>query len=214
MKRKYPTIQRPWTFNEIELLVELFPDNYTNTICEKLDRNYSSVAYMASRLKLKKSKQFRQTELKRQGERLRTVGIRSQYPKGHIPANKGQKMPEHVYEKCKATMFKKGQNPHNIRPEGHERINVEGYVEIRIRKSKYVLKHRWLWEQKNGKIPEGMIVVFKDRNPKNITIQNLELISKKENMLRNTIHRFPKELTETIRIVNKIKRTIHAKEQN
>lgn len=94
----------------------------------------------------------------------------------------------------------------------HERISKDGYVEIRIRKGKYVLKHRHVWEQANGKVPKGYIVVFKDRNQNNIVVENLELISREENMQRNTIHRFPYELKSTIRLVNKLKRTINEKQ--
>jgi hypothetical protein len=57
-------------------------------------------------------------------------------------------------------------------------------------------------------------VVFKDGNQLNCIIENLECISNAELMQRNTIHRFPAELKSTIRLVNKLKRNINAKEQN
>ena len=35
-----------------------------------------------------------------------------QYKIGDVPFNKGKKMPQHVYERVKHTMFKKGNKPH------------------------------------------------------------------------------------------------------
>ncbi|GEP94481.1 hypothetical protein CCY01nite_07410 [Chitinophaga cymbidii] len=37
--------------------------------------------------------------------------------------------------------------------------------------------NRWAWEQAYGKIPPRTNVVFKDGNPNNLTIDNLELLS-------------------------------------
>ena len=54
------------------------------------------------------------------------------FEKGHVPANKGKKMPAAVYEKSKHTMFRKGHQPNNHREVGSERINVEGYAEIKV----------------------------------------------------------------------------------
>lgn len=196
-----------WTVQEREQLTELFANTHTQQVCNILNRSYSSVALQANLLGLKKSKTF----LQKQATRLLKSGKAYRYPKGNIPANKGKKMPAELFQKCQATMFKKGKVPHNTKYDKHERISVDGYTEIRIAKGKYVLKHRHVWQQLKGEIPKGFIVAFKDGNQQNIKIENLELITRKENMLRNTIHRFPTELKSTIRLVNKLKRTINEK---
>lgn len=204
--------RRFWSEHERKVMIEMFADNYTETVCKILNRSYRSVCSQATLMGLKKSDAFMKMELERQADRLRIVGVKSRYNKGREPENKGKPMSKELYEKCKPTMFKKGNEPHNTNYDGHERISKDGYVEIRIRKGKYVLKHRHVWEQVNGKIPKGFIVVFKDRNHQNIVIENLELISREENMKRNTIHRFPVELKNTIRLVNKLKQTINEKQ--
>lgn len=206
--------RRLWSVQEREIMVKMFPDNYTNDVCKMLNRSYRSVCSQAALMGLKKSESFRAMELTKQGDRLRVVGIKNRYGIGMEPRNKGMPMSKELYEKCKATMFKKGIEPHNTKYDGHERISKDGYIEIRVRKGKYVAKHRHIWEQANGKVPKGYIVVFKYRNPQNICLENLELISRAENMIRNTIHRFPDALQSTIKLVNKLKRNIHAKEQN
>jgi len=204
--------RRFWSDDERKILSEMFADNYTETICKILNRSYRSVCSQATLMGLKKSEAFMKRELERQADRLRIVGVKSRYQKGRKPENKGKPMPKEVYEKVKRTMFKKGHEPHNTNYDGHERLSKDGYIEIRIRKGRYVLKHRHVWEQANGKVPKGYIVVFKNRDPKNIVLENLELISREENMQRNTIHRFPTELKSTIRLVKKLKRTINEKQ--
>lgn len=113
-------------------------------------------------------------------------GVNTTFKKKHIPANKGKKMSAEQYEKCKGTMFKKGHGPQNYRPVGSERINVDGYIEIKVKDpGTWKLKHRVIWEQHNGKIKNGMIVIFRDNNPLNCAIDNLMLISKGENIKMN-----------------------------
>ena len=204
--------RRLWTDNECEIMTNMFPNNYTIDICKILNRSYGSISCQALIMGLKKSDEFRSMELQKQAERLNIIGAKFRYPKGHQPDNKGKPMSNELYDKCKGTMFKKGNEPHNIRYDGHERISKDGYVEIRVNKGKYVLKHRFVWEQSNGKVPKNYIIVFKDKNQQNITLENLELISRVENMKRNTIHRFPAELKSTIKLVNKLKKTINEKQ--
>jgi hypothetical protein len=84
------------------------------------------------------------------------------FEKGAIPANKGKKMP--FNPNSARTQFKKGNLPHNTNYLYHERVSKDGYVEISVDQTnphtgferRYVLKHRWLWEQKHGPVPEGM----------------------------------------------------------
>lgn len=129
-----------------------------------------------------------------------------------MPANKGKKMSAEQYAKCKCTMFKKGHSPQNYRPVGSVRINADGYIEIKVKDpGTWELKHRVIWEQHNGKIPKGMIVIFKDNNPLNCTLDNLLLISKDENLKMNRIGAneytgIEKEvLLNSIRLKNSIK---------
>lgn len=96
---------------------------------------------------------------KRNGWRTGRTGC---FAKGQEAHNKGQKMPFHP--NSAATRFKKGQQPHNTKFAGHERVSKDGYVEISIEETnphtgfsrRYVLKHRWLWEKAHGPVPKGM----------------------------------------------------------
>ena len=113
-------------------------------------------------------------------------GIDTRFKKGTVPPNKGKKMSAEQYAKSSRTMFKKGGIPQNYRPVGSERVNVDGYIEIKIADpSKWELKHRFVWEESNGKIPAGMNLIFKDNNPLNIKLDNLMLVTRAENMIIN-----------------------------
>jgi len=106
--------------------------------------------------------------------------------KGHRPWNKGKKG---INIGGKETQFKPGHLPHNTKQNGDISIRKDKsgrpYKYIRISKGKWELLHRYKWEKYNGKIPKGMLVVFKDGNSLNCNINNLELITRKENMQRN-----------------------------
>lgn len=215
-KKNYTVNRRFWLEQEREIINEMYANNYTETICKRLNRSYGSVSSQAYLMGLKKSVEFKKMELERQGNLLKENGVASRFLKGNISNNKGKKMPTDVYERCKATMFKKGQSPHNSYSNWDEvlRIDKTGrqYFMIKLpTEIKLKPKHIWLWETKNIKVTKGFNVVFKDGNPLNCTLENLECISNSELMQRNTINRFPPELKSTIRLVNKLKRTINEK---
>jgi hypothetical protein len=205
--------RRFYTDLEIEILFQNFADNYTSYVCELLDRSYHSVANMAKKMGLKKSPEFMKAELQRQAERLKSDSDPTRFQKGHTPKNKGKKLEEHQKDKIRKTFFKKGHTPANTKYDGHERVDVNGYVEVRISKGKYVHKHRMVWEQANEReVPKGHLIVFKDGNKLNIVPENLELITRAEGMKRNSKHQWPKELTETIILLNKVKKIIDEKQ--
>lgn len=109
------------------------------------------------------------------------TGRDGRFVKGQVSHNKGQKVSPEVYEKMKGTMFKKGSVPKNKKPVGSERVNIYGYVEIKVADpNKWRYKHKVIWEEHYGAIPPGHAVIFKDRNPLNLDISNLQMVTKEE----------------------------------
>jgi hypothetical protein len=104
--------------------------------------------------------------------------------KGNVPLNKGKKMPYNA--NSARTQFKKGQLPRNTKFLGHERVSKDGYVEISIDQEnphtgferRYVLKHKYLWEQKNGPVPAGRCLKSLDGNRLNTDPSNWTLIQR------------------------------------
>jgi hypothetical protein len=114
----------------------------------------------------------------------------SRFKKGDIPPNKGVKITEwmkrEMIERIKSTQFKKGNTPHNTKFDGAERICKDGYIEIRISKANWIHKHRHEWEKVYGTIPKGLILVCKTENKLKSHPDNWELITRVENMNRNS----------------------------
>jgi len=141
------------------------------------------------------------------------------FKKGSIPFNKGKKFD--AGGRSHLTRFIKGNKPHNKKFEGHEMVNKEGYTLISIKEKnphtgyerRYVLKHRYLWKQANGEIPEKHIITFKDGDKLNLKLSNLECIPMVENMFRNQMQykELPNEVKETANLVAKLKSSIVTK---
>lgn len=115
---------------------------------------------------------------KRKGWKTGRTGY---FEKGQDPHNKGKPFNPPGSEKGR---FKKGNLPHNTHYLGHERVSKDGYVEISVDETnphtgferRYVLKHRWLWEQMNGPVPEGMALKCLDGDKANTDPSNWKLI--------------------------------------
>lgn len=132
-------------------------------------------------------------------------GLTGQLEKGHRPHNKGKKGV--CYKGCEKGWFEKGNVPKNYRPIGSERINVDGYAEIKVEDpNKWKLKHNIVWEQANGRIPKDHAVIFLDGDKCNVKLENLKLISRAELLIMNRLDLFKKEaeLTEAASIIAKV----------
>lgn len=201
-----------WTDNEIKFITDNYSDMNTSDIATILNRPMGGVYGKAHSMGLKKSKEYLSIMLERESKKLAEFGKNYQFKKGNVPYNYGQKMSTILYEKCKKTMFKKGRKPHNTRNKGEESKSQDGYTYVKIADNDWRLKHRVVYENVNGPIPEDHIVVFKDNNQQNFDINNLLLISKSDNMLRNTIHQYPQPIQDIIKLNNKLKKQINAKQ--
>ena len=83
------------------------------------------------------------------------------------------------------TRFKKGEVHYCYTvPIGSEIKIDRGNIKIKIAQPDvWVYKHKWVWEQHNGKIPENKVLIFLDGNKENCDISNLELIDRKEELV-------------------------------
>ena len=107
------------------------------------------------------------------------TGRTGHFAKGQAPANKGKRCPEGVggrHPNARRTQFKKGDRPHTYRGPGHESIcPKDGYVIMVVAETnpwsgaetRPVHKHRYLWEQINGPVPEGFVLKCLDGDKTN-----------------------------------------------
>jgi hypothetical protein len=192
-----------------DIIRQRYPFEPTKKIADDLGLSESSVYNRAFAMGIKKDPVYLRSTQFPPGY---LGGKVTQFKKGHTPANKGQKMSTDVYQKVAKTMFKKGNKPMNTQPIGtiHQRSDKSGkmYLYIKLADSNWQLLNRYTWEQYHGPIPKGLIVAYKDGNYLNNDINNLMLLTKKENMARNTIQRFPVELQNLIKINCKLNKKI------
>lgn len=133
-----------------------------------------------------------------------TSGRTGFFQKGHVPFNAGTK----GVMKSNSGTFKKGNIPVNHKPVGSERVNVEGYIEIKIAEPNvWSLKQRVIYEKEHGPIPEGHNVRFRDANRLNCSIDNLFLVNNSENAFLNQRYKLndqPEEFKDTYILLARI----------
>jgi hypothetical protein len=215
-------MKRPWTPWELETLAKLYPDHTAKALSLVLDRAISAIYGKAKQLGLAKSTEFYAgpNSGRTDGKRGRSA----RFHKGHVPANKGQRRPGYAPGRMAETQFKSGQDPHNTQVIGSYRFDKSGTLQRKINNNSGSNSVRWrgvhelVWIEANGPVPPKHIVVFKPGMRTNaleeITLDKVECISLAENMRRNTLHRYPKEITDVIRARAVLNRRINHVEKH
>lgn len=211
-----------WTVEEDALLRARYPEEPTQAIAQVMGMRVAQVHQRATRLGLHKSTAFFASDKAGRIQRGRSDPrmMASQFKKGLTPWNKGA----HYVAggRSATTRFKKGQRPHTWKPVGSYRVNADGFLDRKVSDTGYpprdwVGVHRLAWIAAHGPIPRGYVVRFRDgcksTVAEEITVDKLELITMQENMRRNTLHRYPKEVVGLIQMKGALNRRIHRKER-
>lgn len=158
---------------------------------------------------------------KRKGWKTGRTGC---FERGVAPHNKGKAMPYHP--NSERTRFKKGNRPHNTNYAGHERVSKDGYVEISVQQTnphtgferRYVLKHRWLWEQAHGPVPDGMCLKCKgdvlNTDPSNWELVPRALLPRLNGRFGRGYDAAPNELKPAIMAVVKLEHEVRERRAN
>lgn len=157
-----------WTSTDIKYLQDNYPDCKTVELVSILKRSAGAIQAKAFVLRLNKSEEF----------------IKSK-KSGRLDGSQGKEF-----------WYKKGQQPKNVLYDGavrKRRCAGAEYYFIRIASCKWEFYHRWLWEQHHGKIPKSYVVVFRDGNKLNCTIENLACMSKSEEYNRGDTRKINSE---------------------
>lgn len=211
---------RAWTAVDDAEFRELYPEVKTSTLARLLRRSIAALYGRAAVLGLAKSAEYLASPDSCRLRRGDNVGAAFRYPKGHVPANKGSRRPGWAPGRMAETQFRKGQANHNVMPIASTRL-VDGYLYLKVAAVRYVpYTVNWLplhilnWERANGRpLPAGHCLWFRDGNRLNVEASNLELITRAENMRRNTIHRLPKPLKRAITAKGALSRRINRMEK-
>lgn len=203
-KRQY------FTPEQEEIVREHYADTTPQHMEELLDHVFNSIqiGHKAKKLGIRKSQAYREMH------GCSETGRRNV---GSTPWNKGTTY--RAGGRSSLHRFKPGAIPKNRRPVGSTRINVEGYVEIKIAEGNFQWRplHRENWKKIHGEYPpRGTALTFKDGNKQNCDIDNLELLTRKQLMARNSIQNYPDEIKEVTHLRAIITRKIndHKKQHN
>lgn len=167
--RGIPYSRREMAWLEANRLMVI--SDYHRAFCAKFGREDVSLVHLHS---LRKRKGWK-------------TGRTGCFAKGDVPHNKGKHCAPRRggnHPNARRTQFKKGNLPHNTNYLGHERLSKDGYIEISVDERNphtgferhYVLKHKWLWEQINGRVPDGHALKCLDGNRTNCDPSNWEMI--------------------------------------
>jgi hypothetical protein len=211
------------------VLRAMFPDLSTAQVAAELGRTLCSVSNRAQGLGLKKSAAFLASE--RSGRIQRAVNdprmVATQIKPGNRPWNTGTKGLTGVHPNCRRTQFQKGSlngtAAIRVQPIGAERI-ADGILQRKVNNDRpfhrrWKAVHALVWEEANGSIPPGHIVIFRTGQhttvAAEITADKLELVSHAELMRRNTYHnRYPKEVGLLIQMKGQLTRRINRRTED
>lgn len=201
-----------WTEAEKQIVRELYPNTKNSEIIKILGRHTEkSVWGIAKKLGVKKSPEY----LHSMGGYLDGKrGAQKRFLPGHVPWIKGKKLPG----RTSSTSFVKGQRPPNWMPLGSHRINSEGVLEQKVREGNngalnWEAVHRLVWKKANGPIPRNHCIVFKpgrfSTKLELITLDAIQLVTRKEVMLENSIWRKNPELAAIYQLKGQINRQVN-----
>lgn len=154
---------------------------------------------------------------------LRKTENRGQFRKGQTPHNKGARRPGWSKGRMAETQFKPRapNEARNYQPIGTERFDPERGLMIRKVTDDRALypAARWrpvhvlVWEAAHGPVPAGHLVRFREGmktlDTAAITVDRLELLSRAENLQRNSLYRYPKEVVDAIKMRGALRRVIN-----
>ena len=209
-----------WTPDEIAVLRACYPVQPTDELAEQLGLRVEQVYTKAFALKIKKTEAFLSSPA---ANRLSAeTGRTTRFVKGQSAWTKGMKGLQ-VGGRSAETQFKPGTRngiaKKRYKPIGTERISRDGYLERKVNDDFPPHKH-WravhllLWESAYGALPAGHAVVFKDGNRRNLTLENLELVSRADLMRRNTLHNYGPDVARLYLLKGAITRQINQRERN
>lgn len=213
MKRSF------WTEVEVEMLRRHYACARTVDLAQALGRTVERVLAKANALGLRKS-----TEVIAEIARERTArpDHATRIQPGSTPWNKGLKGVVGVQPECRATQFKPGSRPHTWVPIGSYRVTADGVFERKVNDEPGPTSRRWkpvsrlVWEEQFGPVPVGHLVVFKAGcRPARLddleayTVERLECITRRQNMQRNSIHKYGPDIARLQKLRASLNRQIN-----
>lgn len=210
--------KRLWTSAEDAIMRRCYPDLPNTEIAALIRRTILAIYQRAEKLGLRKSAAYLASPHACRLRRGDHVGAPYRFTKGHVPANKGLRRPGWSRGRMTETQFQKGRRS-GMAAQHHMAIGstrlVDGYVYRKVSDVPNVPytvnwkpEHHLVWVEARGPIPTGHALRFQNGDRSDVRIDNLELISRRQLMARNTIHNLPKPLKDTVMLLGAVNRQI------
>lgn len=207
--------KRLWSEGDDEQLRKRYPNESTAALAVAMRRTVAAVYGRANILGLQKTEEYLASPAACRLRRGDNIGAAYRFTTGQVPPNKGLRRPGWNAGRMQETQFKKGRPPGNYQPVGSTRL-VDGYLYRKISDTPHVTwthnwipEHRRVWEEKHGPVPPAHTLAFKNGDKTDVRLDNLELITRRELMARNTIHQLPKELVGVLQLIGAVNRQIN-----
>lgn len=209
-----------WTPEQDRIVRELYADTRTQHIADLLGVHYQQVAWRALKFGLRKSEAFLAGP--ESGRVTADSHHGGSFYKGMVPWNQG--ISYQPGGNVKRSQFKagnlNGRAAQLAQPVGAYRVNSCGYLDRKIsdqpgpQNLRWRALHRIVWETANGPVPKGYAVAFKPgrqtTDPEKVTLDALELVTKRDVMLRNSYHtQYPPELAKIVQLRGALTRQIN-----
>lgn len=215
--------RRSWTNAERDQLRALYPDHSAEECASAMGKSLKSVQNQVKLLGLLKSLEWIAERARERSLDPNHGGRANQFKPGLVPWNKGTHFS--AGGRSKHSRFKPGQRPYTWKPVGHEVIR-DGQLWRKVTDDHRGQQSRFnftpvtvlVWEAEHGPVPSGHLVRFRDGmttiHADEITVDKLELITRAENMRRNSVHNYPPEIVSVCRFIGKARQAIRKLEQS
>lgn len=200
------TMRRLWSPEDEVLLRDVYSHVPNAELAIRFQRPAKAIGLKAHKMGLRKTPE---------------CVAKGQFKRGHETWNKGVPGSTGKHPNCRRNHFRKGhlsgQASDNLRPIGSELLDKDGVLMRKVshtqcRRDDWRPVHVLIWEALHGSVPAGHIVIFADRNHRNFTPSNLILVTRAENMLRNSyLTIYPKDVADIIRMRGVLNRKINAR---
>lgn len=211
-----------WTDQERDVLRALYVDYSAAECAAAMGMTEKQVQMQAKALGLRKSREWIATRARERTLRPGHGSRAGQFRPGLTPWNKGKRWESGG--RSKQTRFRAGEvngrAAELLKPIGYEVVRdgqlwrkVTGHYRNEQARFNFKPVAVLVWEAEHGPVPAGHIVRFREGMATTvageITLDRLELITRAENMRRNTCHRYPKEVAQLIQLRGALNRKIN-----
>jgi hypothetical protein len=204
--RKPAAPRQDWTPERDQAVRDRYPHEPSATLAASLGVTLDALYTQARRLGVKKTQAY--LDSPSSGRLNGQQGTATRFQPGCTPWSKGLKGLRH----SSANWFQPGHRPANYMQVGSTRMQA-GYRWVKVQDGcwpdAWKPEHHLVWEQANGPVPAGHVLCFRDKNRLNITLDNLELLTRQEWLSRITLHNYPLELVRLMQTRGLLTRAIN-----